>query len=205
MNRGFLTDRVVRGIWCLRSLLKKYGNRNFNYSSISAVLRKVPDEGGFAFKSYIGLKRKIAVKEKLNPIRSAVEGKDIILLDDSIVRGTTTQQIVLLLKEVGRAKTVHLRIGCPPIISPCYMGIDFPTKEELIASRFLRIYGEGYIEEIRKQIGADSLLYQTREDLFNALCKTENQLCMACLTGNYPLKSVEKLSDMEKSISKSRI
>ena len=150
-------------------------------------------------------RRKIAVKEKLNPIRSAVEGKDIILLDDSIVRGTTTQQIVSLLKEIGRAKTVHLRISCPPIISPCYMGIDFPTKEELIAGRFQTIYRENFIEEIKKQIGADSLLFQTKEDLSKALRKTENQLCMACFTGNYPLKSVEKLREMEKSIGKSRI
>ncbi len=149
-------------------------------------------------------RRKLAVKEKLNPIRSAVEGKDIILLDDSIVRGTTTQQIVILLKKIGKAKTVHLRISCPPIISPCYMGIDFPTKKELIAGRFQNIFRENYIEEIRKQIGADSLLYQTKEDLSKALCKTENQLCLACLTGNYPLKSVEKLREMEKSIGKSR-
>lgn len=151
------------------------------------------------------IQRNAAVKEKLNPIRSVIEGKDVILLDDSIVRGTTTQQIVSLLKEKGKANSVHLRISCPPIISPCYMGIDFPTKKELIASRFQLIFKENYIEEIRKQIGADSLLYQTKEDLSEALRKTENQLCMACLTGNYPLRSVEKLTEMEESIGKSRI
>ncbi|MFX1354903.1 MAG: amidophosphoribosyltransferase [Promethearchaeota archaeon] len=148
--------------------------------------------------------RKIAVKDKLNPIRSIVEGKDVILLDDSIVRGTTTQQIVSLLKDIGKAKAVHLRISCPPIISPCYMGIDFPTKEELIAGRFQMIYKENFIKEIEKQIGADSLLYQTVEDLSKALCKNENQLCMACLTGKYPLKSVEKLIEIEESISMER-
>ncbi|MFW9784138.1 MAG: hypothetical protein ACFFFB_17790, partial [Candidatus Heimdallarchaeota archaeon] len=149
-------------------------------------------------------KRKIAVKDKLNPIRSIVEGKEVILLDDSIVRGTTTQQIVSLLKNIGKAKAVHLRISCPPIISPCYMGIDFPTKEELIAGKFQMVYKENYIEEIEKQIGADSLLYQTINDLSDALHKTENQLCMACLTGNYPLKSVEKLVELEMSISTER-
>jgi len=149
-------------------------------------------------------KRKIAVIDKLNPIRSIVEGKDVILLDDSIVRGTTTQQIVSLLKDIGKAKAVHLRISCPPIISPCYMGIDFPTKEELIAGRFQMMYKENFIKEIEKQIGADSLLYQTVEDLSKALCKNENQLCMACLTGKYPLKSVEKLIEIEESISMER-
>jgi len=149
-------------------------------------------------------RRKAAVREKLNPIKSIVEGKDVILLDDSIVRGTTTQQIVKLLKERGGAKRVHLRIGCPPIISPCYMGIDFPTRGELIAGRLQMIYGKDYIEEIKKETGADSLLYQTKEGLTQALRKTENQLCMACLTGIYPLKSVEKLAEMEKSISEGR-
>ena len=150
-------------------------------------------------------RRKAAVKEKLNPIKSVIEGKDIILLDDSIVRGTTTQQLVSLLKTKGKAKNVHLRISCPPIISPCYMGIDFPTKDELIAGRFQKSYKENYIEEIRKRIGADTLLYQNIENLLSAIGKNENQLCLACLTGNYPLKSVEKLADMEQSIVKSRI
>ena len=95
-------------------------------------------------------KRKVAVKEKLNPIKSVVFGKDIILLDDSIVRGTTMQQIVSMLRIKGGAKRVHLRISCPPIISPCYMGIDFPTKAELIAGRFHELNNENYIEEIRK-------------------------------------------------------
>ncbi len=149
-------------------------------------------------------KRKIAVKEKLNPIKNVVSGKDIILLDDSIVRGTTTQQIVSLLREKGGAKRVHLRISCPPIVSPCYMGIDFPTKTELIAGRFQQVYGEDFIEEIRKETGADTLLYQTIEDLTKAIGKTENQLCLACLTGDYPLKSVQKLAELEKSIVKSR-
>jgi amidophosphoribosyltransferase len=149
-------------------------------------------------------KRKIAVKEKLNPIKSVVEGKDVILLDDSIVRGTTTQQIVSLLKDKGGAKRVHLRISCPPIISPCYMGIDFPTKKELIAGRFQKLHGKDYIEEIRKKIGADTLIYQTVDDLIKAIGKSESQLCLACLTGNYPLKSVRKLAEMEESIVASR-
>jgi amidophosphoribosyltransferase len=149
-------------------------------------------------------KRKIAVREKLNPIKSVVSGKDIILLDDSIVRGTTTRQIVALLREKGGAKRVHLRISCPPILSPCYMGIDFPTKAELIAGSFQELYGENYIQEIKKKIGADTLLYQTIEDLTHAIGKGRKELCLACLTGEYQLKSVQKLAEMEKSIVKSR-
>ena len=84
------------------------------------------------------------------------------------------------------------------------MGIDFPTKNELIAGRFQVSYGDNFIEKIKNKIGADTLLYQTKEDLSKSLCKTENQLCMACLTGNYPLKSVEKIREIETSIAKSR-
>lgn len=150
------------------------------------------------------IKRKIAVKEKLNPIKSIVKDKDVILLDDSIVRGTTTQQIVSLLREKGGAKRVHLRISCPPIISPCYMGIDFPTKIELIAGRFQSQHGESYLDEIQQAIGSDTLLYQTVDNLTQAIGKSRNELCLACLTGDYHLKSVQKLAELEQSIVKSR-
>ncbi|TFF88213.1 MAG: amidophosphoribosyltransferase [Promethearchaeota archaeon] len=144
-------------------------------------------------------KRKAAVKEKLNPIKSVVNGKDIILIDDSIVRGTTTKQIISLIKEAG-AKTVNVRISCPPVVSACYMGIDFPTREELIAGKFQALYGkDDFIEEIRKDIGADTLRYQTVEDLEKAI-NANTGLCKACLTGDYPLKSVEKIAKIENSI-----
>jgi amidophosphoribosyltransferase len=150
-------------------------------------------------------KRKIAVKEKYNPIRSEVIDKEIILLDDSIVRGTTTQQLVTMLRDIVGAKRVHLRISCPPIISPCYMGIDFPTKNELIAGRLHNSFGDDYIEEIRKKTGADTLLYQTIDDLTKAIGKNKHELCLACLTGDYPIKSVQKLAELENSIVKSRV
>ena len=148
-------------------------------------------------------KRKSAVKEKLNPIRSVIKDKNVIILDDSIVRGTTTAQIINLIRDAG-AKSVNVRISCPPVIRPCYMGIDFPTTSELIAGRYKETYGEDYIEEIRKTIGADSLQYQELEDLMKAINKNENQLCLACLTGKYPLKSVEKIIELEKSITMDR-
>lgn len=148
--------------------------------------------------------REAAVKAKLNPIKSFIKEKNIIILDDSIVRGTTTEKIINLIREAG-AISVNVRISCPPVIRPCYMGIDFPTTSELIAGRYKNLYGEeSYIEEIRKKTGADSLRYQTQEDLVNAIGKNNNQLCMACLTGEYPLKSVNKIIEMEKSISSHR-
>ena len=148
--------------------------------------------------------REAAVKEKLNPIKVFVEGKNVILLDDSIVRGTTTKKIISLIREAG-ALSVNVRISCPPVIRPCYMGIDFPTTAELIAGRFKELYGnEAYIDEIKKKIGADSLRYQTIEDLMSAIGKGRDQLCMACLTGIYPLKSVNKIIELEKAISSDR-
>ena len=150
-------------------------------------------------------RREAAVKEKLNPIKAFVKGKNVIILDDSIVRGTTTTKIINLIREAG-AISVNVRISCPPVIRPCYMGIDFPTTAELIAGNFKELYGEdNYIEEIRKQIGADSLRYQTIEDLIAAIGKNRNQLCLACLTGEYPLKSVNKIIEMERAISSDRV
>jgi len=148
--------------------------------------------------------REAAVKEKLNPIKHFIKGKNVIILDDSIVRGTTTTKIINLIRDAG-AISVNVRISCPPVIKPCYMGIDFPTTSELIAGRFKNLYGEeNYIEEIRKEIGADSLRYQTIDDLVSAIGKSKNQLCMACLTGEYPLKSVKKIIELEKAISSDR-
>ncbi|MBN1801648.1 MAG: amidophosphoribosyltransferase [Candidatus Lokiarchaeota archaeon] len=149
------------------------------------------------------LKRDAAVKEKLNPIRSVIEGRDVVLIDDSIVRGTTTRQIISLIRAVG-AKSVNVRISCPPVLSACYMGIDFPTSDELIAGKSIRLFGENYVEEIRKQIGADSLLYQRLEDLLSSIGMTENQLCLACLTGRYPLERIQHLADSENAIKMNR-
>jgi len=177
-----------------------------------AKVSRIPYVEGLMKNRYVGRtfimpgqsKRSAAVKEKLNPIRSVIKGKDVIILDDSIVRGTTTQQIISLIRKAG-AKSVNVRVSCPPIISACYMGIDFPTRDELIAGRFQKLYGDDYIEEIRKKIGADTLLYQNLDDLFEAIGMGKDELCHACLTGKYPLKSLtKKLTEMEDFISKTR-
>lgn len=111
---------------------------------------------------------------------SNVEGKRIVLFDDSIVRGTTSGRIIGLLKEAGAAE-VHMRIGCPPIRSLCRLGIDMPTDRELIAS-------DKSVEGIRRHIGADSLKYLGIEDLKEAIGMGERELCMGCLTERYPVE-----------------
>ena len=118
------------------------------------------------------------VRLKLNPLKSAIEGKRIVLIDDSIVRGTTSKAIVSMLKKAG-VKEVHLKITCPPLIAPCYMGVDFPTFDELIACN-------RSVEEIRRLIKADSLTYMTIDGLVEAIGLPKDELCLACLTGTYP-------------------
>jgi len=124
--------------------------------------------------------REIGVKIKLNPIRSEIEGKSLVVLDDSIVRGTTIKRIIKILREKG-AKEVHVRISCPPLRFPCYYGINMQSKEEFVARK-------KSIEEIRKKIGADSLVYTSLEGLIKAIGLPREKLCLACLTGDYPVR-----------------
>ena len=122
--------------------------------------------------------REQAVRLKLNPIRSTVDGKSVTIIDDSIVRGTTSNQLVALLREAG-ASEVHLRIGSPPILAPCYMGIDMATREELIAA-------DRDVDEIRETIDADSLSYLSIDAVARALESERIDLCLGCVTGEYP-------------------
>jgi len=127
--------------------------------------------------------RNFGVKLKLNPIRSLIEGQRVVLVDDSIVRGTTSRKIVRMVRESG-AKEVHMRISCPPTISPCYYGVDTPTREELIAS-------SSTPEEICKFIGADSLGYISLAGLRQAVSDTKGHFCTSCYTGIYPTDLVQ--------------
>lgn len=124
--------------------------------------------------------RDIAVQLKLNVVRANVAGKRIVLVDDSIVRGTTSRRIVEYLRQQG-AKEVHLRIGSPPIIAPCYLGIDTPTREQLVAARLC-------LEEVRRYLKADSLGYVSLEGLLEAVGLEGQQLCLGCLTSSYPVE-----------------
>jgi amidophosphoribosyltransferase len=131
--------------------------------------------------------RDFGVKLKLNPVRHLLEGKRVILVDDSIVRGTTSRKIVRMVRNAG-AREVHLRISCPPTISPCFYGVDTPRESELIAANHS-------IEEIRKFVEADSLAYLSIEALRQAVSDSQNQYCYACYTRDYPtdLVHIEEL------------
>ncbi len=122
--------------------------------------------------------RETSVRLKMNPIKSELEGKSIVLVDDSVVRGTTSKSLVKVLREAG-AKEIHLRVGCPPIVSPCYYGIAMATKKELIAS-------DKESEEIKKILGVDSLGYLSIDSLIECIGIEDGNLCVGCLTGEYP-------------------
>ena len=128
--------------------------------------------------------RDFGVRLKLNPVRNLLEGKRVILIDDSIIRGTTSRKIVRMVRGAG-AKEVHLRISCPPTISPCFYGVDTPSKRDLIAAN-------KSVEEIRQYIEADSLAYLSLEGLLKS-CEGEPKTgyCTACYTGNYPTQWVD--------------
>jgi amidophosphoribosyltransferase len=131
--------------------------------------------------------RHFGVKVKLNPVKELLAGKRVVLIDDSIVRGTTSRKIVKMVRAAG-AKEVHMRISCPPTLSPCFYGIDTPTKKELIASSHT-------VEEIGKYIEADSLGYLSLPGLIRAVGGRGNEFCNACYTGQYPIDFVDTVAD----------
>jgi len=143
--------------------------------------KNIPYEMGLVRNHYIGRTfiaptqdiRNLSVLMKLNPNKGIIKDKSIVVVDDSIVRGTTSKRIVNLLKEAG-AKEVHMRIASPPVIGPCYYGIDTPTKEELMASHMS-------VEDIRRFIGADSLKYLSLEGLMRSVQEPDS-FCDACFT-----------------------
>ncbi|WP_456366967.1 amidophosphoribosyltransferase [Thermococcus sp.] len=144
----------------------------------------VPYAEGLIKNRYIGrtfitpgqFNRELKVKLKLSPVEEVVSGERVVLVDDSIVRGTTMRRIVAMLRRAG-AREVHVRIASPPIRYPCYMGVDIPTRHELIAAF-------GSVEKVREAVGADSLAYLSVEGLMRAVGRED--LCLACLAGEYP-------------------
>src|ERR1700723_1426369 len=128
--------------------------------------------------------RDLGVRMKLNPVRYLLEGKSVVLVDDSIVRGTTSRKIVRMVRQAG-AREVHLRISCPPTVSPCFYGVDTPTRGELIASNH-------NIEEIRRFVEADTLGYLSLNSLRKAVGDdARHEYCYACYTGDYPTDLVQ--------------
>jgi len=152
-----------------------------------ADFSKIPYEAGLIRNHYVGRTfiepsqhiRDFGTKIKLNPVRAAIEGKRVILVDDSIVRGTTLKKITKMIREAG-AKEIHLRISSPPHRWPCFYGIDFPTREELIAATHSR-------EEIRKFLNVESLEYISVEGLLKAVRNVKAGFCLACFDGRYPV------------------
>ncbi len=124
--------------------------------------------------------RHFGVKVKLNPVRSVLNGRRVILVDDSLVRGTTSQKIVRMVRAAG-AKEVHVRISCPPTISPCFYGVDTPRKSELIAATHT-------LEEIREFLEADSVAYMSLEGLLSTVGSERKSYCSSCYTGHYPVE-----------------
>jgi amidophosphoribosyltransferase len=148
----------------------------------------LPFEWGLIRNHYVGRtfiqprqgQRSVGVKIKLNPVRRVIEGRRVALIDDSIVRGTTSRKIVRMVREAG-AREVHVRISSPPTTGPCYYGIDTPLKSELIASSHST-------EEIRRFIEADSLAYLSHEGLLKAVADEGGRRhCTACFSGRYPV------------------
>ena len=123
--------------------------------------------------------RHFGVRIKLNPVRSILEGQRVVLVDDSLVRGTTSRKIVKMVKAAG-AKEVHMRISCPPTISPCFYGVDTPRRSELIAATHT-------LDEIQTYIGADSVGYLSLEGLLSSVGTKRSSYCTSCYTGQYPV------------------
>ena len=197
-------DSVFNGR-SLYSIREKMGRNLFREHPVEAdVVISVPDSGtpaaiGFAKESgvgfaegliknrYIGrtfiqpeqLLREVGVKLKLNPIVDAIKGKRIVIVDDSIVRGTTSKKIVKLLRDTG-AKEVHFRVSSPMVMNPCFYGIDTATKKELIAANM-------DVEAIRRELNVDSLGYLSLDGLLNAIHLPKRSLCLACFDGDYPI------------------
>ena len=155
----------------------------------------IPFGLGLVKNSYVGRTfiqpsqtiRQLGIRLKLNPLREIIEGKRIVVVDDSIVRGNTQRAIVRMLREAG-AREIHVRISSPPVKWPCYYGIDFATRAELIANGL-------EVEEIRRSIGADSLGYVSLDGLIGATQVASDRLCSACFTGEYPIRIPEDMSE----------
>ncbi len=209
-------DSYIFGGKNVNTIRKALGRRLAKESAVPAdIVIPVPDSGvpaaiGFSEESgidfdfglirshYIGRTfieprqsiRHFGVKIKLNPVRELLEGKRVVVIDDSIVRGTTSKKIVKMIREGGRAKEVYLRISSPPTIGPCFYGIDTPTRQELIANSHT-------LEEIRKYTTADSLAYLSLDGL-KGIVPNPDDYCAACFDRRYPISFPgERMKQME--------
>ena len=161
----------------------------------------VPSVEGLMRNRYIGrtfiegTNRADRVRMKYTPLREVLEGKRVLLIEDTIVRSTTLKSLLHHLRERGGAREIHVRVACPPIIAPCFYGIDMSTVNELFAPRFMN--GERITEEeqqaMAEELGADSLFYLPLEAVARCIGFPDDRLCRACMTGHYPTQTGEKL------------
>lgn len=159
-----------------------------------AEASKIPYGQGLVKNAYVGRTfiqpsqtiRQLGIRLKLNPLKSVIRGKRLIIVDDSIVRGNTQRALVRMLREAG-AVEVHVRIASPPVRWPCFYGVDFPSRAELIANAGPVASGPSDTEAVRRVIGADSLAYVSLEDMVAASEQPISRLCTACFTGEYPI------------------
>ncbi len=166
-----------------------------NYAAIGYCQESgIPLEMGVIRNHYVGRTfieptqsmRDFGVKVKLNPVRGLLEGKKVVIIEDSIIRGTTSRMRIKTLRQAG-AKEVHMAVSCPPHRYPCYYGIDFSTKGELIAC-------QNTVEQIKNFIGVDSLCYLSMEGMLESTCIPKDNFCLACFDGNYPVKPREEFT-----------
>ncbi len=151
-----------------------------------------------------GESREDKVRNKYTALPEIMAGKKVLLVDDSIVRGTTSKKLIKYIREVGKAKEVHVRVSCPPILGPCFYGIDMSTVSELIAPQYANdakslVNGTlpaAMLDKMAKDLGADSLIYQTIPGLLRAIDLEEDKVCLACLNNMYPTKHGQKLYEI---------
>lgn len=163
---------------------------------------KIPYAEGFIKNRYIGRtfiqpvqeEREIGIKLKLNPLKEVIKGKRLVVVDDSIVRGNTSKKIIKMLYCAG-AKEVHMRISSPPLLHPCYYGIDMATEKEFIANHKT-------LEDIRKSLNLDSLKYLSIEGLMKAIGESKEKFCLACFNGDYPVPVTDSIGFDKYSIDK---
>ncbi|HEX3872220.1 MAG TPA: amidophosphoribosyltransferase, partial [Pirellulales bacterium] len=150
--------------------------------------------------------RRKKAESKYTPLREVLEGKRVLLVEDSIVRSTTMKVLLSRIRELGGAKEIHVRVACPPIVAPCFYGIDMSTIGELFAPKFLD--GGPLTEEVQakmaEQLGADSLRYLPIQSIARALKFDATQLCQACITGEYPTQTGQQLYQIALSKTGSR-
>jgi len=159
---------------------------------------KIPSLEGLIRNRYTGRtfiegsgSRKRKAETKYTPLREVLEGKRVLLVEDSIVRSTTMKVLLNRIRELGHAREIHVRVACPPIVAPCFYGIDMSTINELFAPAFLK--GGPLTEEAQAEmalsLGADSVRYLPTESIARAIAFDSDQLCQACITGEYPSKA----------------